>query len=308
MAERKKIPNLRIILLAAVAAVLLLIFLHEPKPCQKPLTYRIGQVDERFGITRSDFSAAVGKAAAIWGKPLSRELFREDPAGAIEISLVYDYRQEATDKLRQLQSRMDSAKDHHESIRTQYERLKSEYEEKRTDLENDVQTYNLRIKALNDEIESLNRRGGVSPEYRDRLMTEKNEMDAVREKLRLRQEEIKILSYEVNSMAQAMNEVAAKRNQDVDHFKNIGGQLGGEFQEGFYESKKGGQFITIYHFDNEDKLVRLLVHELGHALRLEHTKSPGSVMYRLNQSDLAELTAEDIAALAARCEGRETSR
>jgi len=70
----------------------------------------------------------------------------------------------------------------------------------------------------------------------------------------------------------------------------------------FFESKDGKQSITIYHFDNGEKLVRLLVHELGHALRLPHSENSQAVMYRLNQYDTAELTADDITALKTRCE------
>jgi len=101
-----------------------------------------------------------------------------------------------------------------------------------------------------------------------------------------------------------INDIASRQNLDVDHYRDVRGQLGAEFQEGFFESKKGKQSINIYHFSNETKLVRLLVHELGHALRLNHSSNPNSVMYRLNQIDTVELTADDIAALKARCEGK----
>jgi hypothetical protein len=304
MPESKMTFSWRFIFLLGIAVVLFVIFLRMPKPCQEPLTYRFGQIDERFGLTRSEFSMAVGKAAAIWGKPLSRELFREDSQGTIEISLIYDYRQEASDKLKQLNYRMDGTKYTYESMKMRYESLKSEYEQKRVTLENDLHAYNARINAYNAEIESWNRQGGAPETHRSRLMSWKNELDSVRERLNIRQAEAKRLADEITSMALITNEIAARQNLDVDHYRDVGSRLGSEFQEGFFESNKGKQSITIYHFDNEAKLVRLLVHELGHALRLNHSNNPNAVMYRLNQFDAAELTTDDIAALKARCEGK----
>lgn len=304
MSESKRILSLGFIFLLGVAAVLFAIFLRIPKPCQEPLTYRLGRIDEMFGLTRLEFSMAVRKAAAVWGKPLSRELFREDFQGTIEISLIYDYRQETSDKLKQLNYRMAGAKDTYESMKMRYESLKSEYEQKRVTLENDLRAYNARINAYNAEIESWNRQGGVTERHRSRLMSAKNELDSARESLKVRQDEAKRLADEINSKMLVINENVARQNMDVDHYRNVGSRLSGEFQEGFFESKEGKQSITIYHFDNEAKLVQLLVHELGHALRLNHSNNPNALMYRLNRFDIAELTADDIAALKARCEGK----
>jgi len=44
---------------------LVIAFLRTPKPCPEPLTYRIGKVDERFGLSRQEFDVAVGMAAAL---------------------------------------------------------------------------------------------------------------------------------------------------------------------------------------------------------------------------------------------------
>lgn len=304
MSEAKKILILELIFLLCIAAVLFVIILQIPKPCQEPLTYRLGRIDEKFGLTRLEFSMAVRKAAAIWGKPLSRELFREDPQGKIEISLVYDYRQETSDKLKQLNNRMAGAKDLYESMKMHYDSLKSEYEQKRETLENDLRAHNTRINAFNAEIEYLKRQGGVTETHRSRLMLVKNELDSARENLKIRQDEIKRLVDEIKSMTLVINENVARQNQNVDHYRDIGRRLSGEFQEGFFESKKGKKSITIYHFDNEAKLVRLLVHEFGHALKLNHSDNPDAVMYRMNRFDTAELSADDIAALKARCEGK----
>jgi len=304
MPESKKLLSWRFLILLGIAALLVVIFLRTPKPCQEPITYRLGRIDERFGLSPSAFSLAVRKAADIWGKPLTRDLFREDPKGTIEISLIYDYRQETADKLRQINDRMDGTKDTYEGMKSRLENLKSDYEQNRATLENDFHAYNARVNSYNAEIESWNRQGGAPEEHRTRLTSAKNDLDSLLNRLKTRQEEAKGLTDEINRVVLATNEIAARQNRDVDHYRDVGSRLDGEFQEGFFQSKEGRQSITIYHFDNEAKLVRLLAHELGHALRLNHSNDPNAVMYRLNQSDAAELTTDDIVALKARCDGK----
>jgi chromosome segregation ATPase len=199
---------------------------------------------------------------------------------------------------------MAGTKDSIESMKMRYENLKSEYEQKRLTLENDLRAYNARVNAFNAEIESWNRQGGALETHRSRLTSAKNELNSDRESLSTRQDTVKKLADEVNCMMPVINETVVRQNQDVEHYRDVGSRLSGEFQERFIESKEGKQSITIYHFDNEAKLVRLLVHEFGHALRLNHSNNPNAVMYRLNQFDAAELTTDDIDALKARCEGK----
>jgi len=293
--------NRRAVFLLLIAIALLAVFLRMPKPCSEPLKYRIGPIDERFGLSRGEFSIAVKKAATIWGQPLSRELFREDPQGAIEISLVYDYRQEAADKLKNLNYKMDYTKNTHDNMKLRFEYLKSQHERNRMALDSDMNAFKARINAFNAEIEAWNRRGDASENVRNRMMSEKSELNAERERLHIRQDEAKKMVDEINSLVLVMNEIAAVQNLDVVRYRDVGSRLGGEFQEGYFEHKKGTQSIKIYHYSNDTGLVRLLIHELGHALGLEHSANPDAVMYRLNQSDKLELTADDIATLKARC-------
>jgi hypothetical protein len=296
--------NWRAVFLLGIAFALVVVFLRIPKPCREPLTYRIGHIDERYGLSRREFSMTVQKAAAIWGQPLSRELFREDPQGAIEISLVYDYRQETADKLKKLNYKIDYTKDSHDNMKLRFESLKSQYDHNRAALDSDLNAFNIRLNIYNAEIEDWNRRGGAPENIHNRLISGKSQLNAERERLHIRQDEAKRMVDEINSLVLVMNEIAAVQNLDVVRYRDVGSRLGGEFQEGYFENKKGDQSIKIYHYNDSTRLVRLLVHELGHALGLKHSANPDAVMYRLNQSDKLELTADDIAALKARCKAK----
>ena len=288
--------------LLAILVVLIISFMRTSNPCQEPMTYRLGKVDERFNLPREEFRTAVNMAAAMWGKPFYRDLFREDrDDGVVEINLLYDYRQEATDRLKQLNYKIDRSKSSYEELKSRLENLKAEYEQKKAGLNSDFNAYNARVNAFNTETESWNRRGGVPQSIHMRLMKEKDELVAFNDNLRIRQEESKALVDTINSIVVVINEIASNNNLDLVDHQNIGSTLGREFCEGIYEYKNGKRSITVYQYDNEYRLVRVLAHEFGHALGLSHSKSGEAVMYHLIQSDSLELAADDIAALKSHC-------
>jgi predicted Zn-dependent protease len=59
--------------------------------------------------------------------------------------------------------------------------------------------------------------------------------------------------------------------------------------------------ISVFEYDSEARLTRVLSHELGHALGLEHVEDPDAIMYKLNKSKNSIPTESDMAAVAALC-------
>jgi hypothetical protein len=285
----------------AILIILIISFVRAPDPCRETITYRLGKVDERFNLTRNEFQTAVNMAAVMWGKPFNRDLFREDHDGAIEINLLYDYRQEATDRLKKLNYKIDRSKGSYEELKLRLENLKAEYEQKKAGLDSDLDAYNAKVNVFNIETDSWNRHGEVSQSVHTRLMEEKDELVILNDNLHTRQVEIKTLVDTINSVVVVINEIASNSNMDLVDQQNIGNTLGREFCEGFYEYKNGKRSITIYQYDNEYRLVRVLAHEFGHALGLNHSKSAEAVMYPLIKSDSLALAADDIAALKGHC-------
>ncbi|MGC9975865.1 MAG: matrixin family metalloprotease [Syntrophales bacterium] len=132
-------------------------------------------------------------------------------------------------------------------------------------------------------------------------MAETSELNNMRENMQVRREELKKIADILNSMTVVINDIAANYNLDVIKSHDTSNRLGSEFCGGDYVSKDGNRTITIYQVDDENRLVRVLAHEFGHALGLKHTDNPKAIMYRLMQSDSLNLAPDDIAALKERC-------
>jgi len=300
-AFRRRSWRVPLLLLALVASAVL--YRWNANLGARPLTYRIGTVDPRFGMDREAFSIAVGEAASLWKKAVPRDLFREAHGGVLEINLVYDYRQESADRLKALSLRIDGTQDSFDNLKAHFETLKGEAEQKGAVLAQDFAAYNARVAAFNTQSEAA-RRTPVSEGVYRRLEAERLELAEVKTGLARSQDELKALAETLNSLGEVINGLAANHNLDLVDYNQTGDRLGPEFSEGDYVLRDGHRIITIYHFPSREGLVRILAHELGHAKGIPHLENPKAVMHRLMRTETLALTPEDIAAMKAEAESR----
>ncbi len=274
--SRNKHTGLKVLVLLAVFAAGSLAFARfytYNQPCARPISYSLGSFDSRFRISQQDFLSAIYEASQVWEQPISKDLFQLRADGDLEIHLIYDSRQEATERLKNLDFKIENTQASYYSLKAKYDSEVAAYKSQKASYDAQVQYWNSQGGAPQDEYEQL----------------------------KAQQTELNQMVNDINAMASTLNSMAKQLNLNVANYNDIGESRGEEFEEGVYISDSTGERIEIYEFQNRDQLVRLLAHELGHALGLEHVEDPNAIMYRLNSAANEKLTSTDLVELKTLC-------
>lgn len=271
-------------------------------PCSTPITYSIGSFDSRFGISRADFLNAINQAVQIWQKPINRNLFQYSPSGFLKINLIYDSRQQSTQRLTSLGMVINDDQDTFAALQSQYGTLLTDYNRAKGSLDSLVNNYNAEKTSYDSEVAYWNNQGGAPAGVASKLDQQLSGLNYLASQINQTQNNLNQLVDNVNALADTLNRLAYELNINANRYNRIGNQVSGPFEEGAFQSSLTNSEIDIYQFNNQDKLVRLLAHELGHALGLGHiTNDPSAIMYEFNQGTNEKLTPSDVALLKADC-------
>jgi hypothetical protein len=268
-------------------------------PCTQPLAYSVRTIDSQFDISSSEVQRALADAERIWEEGTGRDLLIYQKEDGLPIDLIYDERQQKTEKRQDLENNLTSLGV--DKTKAETEKRVEEYELAKARYESLLTKYQAAANSFNTAVAKVNNKGGASEgEYKDLQSAKKNleEQFSVLEKQR---GVVNSLVSTVGKKVEESNVAVEKYNQAVENFNTVYGTGEEAFDQGLYT----GDAITVYQYDDYNHLVLVLAHELGHALGIDHLPDNKALMhYLMEEQDITniQLTQSDVEAIEAVCQ------
>ena len=230
-------------------------------PLDTRMRYRIGEVDPRFHVSKTQVENLAQQATEIWHQGTMKSLFVYDPNAKLAINLIYDQRQAESSARSQEIRILENSQQYTKSEKQKIQQLQSEIDFANLQLDQQKTNYQSKVDQYNQLVNQLNQsRQNLDANQRFQLDQQKNqliiEQSQLKQQLDDYNQKINVLNQQVNQF----NSVNQQYNQSVDQF-NLRFQPR-QFDKGVFD----GRSINIYEFSSDDDLRVTIAHELGHAL------------------------------------------
>lgn len=270
--------NLRIIITIGCISLLSLLILYvwpssistapnSSVPCQEPLTYRLGNIDERFNISNDELLSLMEEVADVWYSALDRPPVTYDPAGQVEIHLVYSDEQLRTEEEKELSGKIEAKRKQITPLKKEYDRLLKGLKKEEKKVQQNISKYDDLRELLHSD----------SSKDKPRITSDLNRLKNIIEQ---QQTKLKDLQRRVNSKVDRLNFLSDQEDELITTYNDKFAKAV-KFDQGRYIKKGDSEKINIYQFSNKAELRAVLAHELGHALGLDHVSNPTSVMHKM---------------------------
>ena len=295
MQKQNYLSKIFLFILYGAVAVFAYFYINR-SPCDTPVTYSIGRIDSQFGISKSDVENYTAQASNLWNSSLQKTLLKENTPSDITVNFIFDERQRATIQAEKIKAEIADQKQNLDQLKATIDSLKTEYDSKLSVYNNQKNSYEKDLAAYNSSVDYWNSRGGAPKNEYNKLNTQKTNLETQYNSLNASLNELQSLATEIKMYSETHNNIVNQVNSAVSQ---VNANAGKEFEEGVYDS--GKNTITIYEYESITGLKRVLAHELGHALGINHVSNKKSIMYYLNNAPDFKLSSEDATALKKVC-------